>query len=52
MFKTSPRVSCWKLLFVTYAMIWTEILIGYIQNLYKSIPKSLKQVIKAKSAYN
>ena len=36
MFKTSPHVSCWKLLFAT------EIPIYYIQDLYKSIPKHLK----------
>ena len=47
MFKTSPHVSCWKLLFETYGL--TAIPIYYIQDAYKSIPKRLKQVINAKS---
>ena len=28
--------------------IWTEITVKFLQNLYESIPKRIKQVIKAK----
>jgi hypothetical protein len=38
-------MSCWKQLVVAY---WLKIPIYYIQDLNKSIPKRLKQVIKAK----
>ena len=39
---TSPQ-----LLETAFLTIWTAIPIDYIQDLYKSIPKRLKQVIKA-----
>ena len=46
--KHVQNITSRKLLETAIHNIWTEILIDYIQDLYKSMPKHLKQVIKAK----
>ena len=46
--KHIQSITSHQLLETGICNIWTEIPIDYIQDLYKSIPKHLKQVIKAK----
>ena len=46
--KHVQNITSRKLLETAIRNIWTEILIDYIQDLYKSMPKHLKQIIKAK----
>ena len=46
--KQLQNITSLQLLETTSRNIWTEIPIYYIQDVYKSIPKRLKQVIKAK----
>ena len=46
--KHVPNINSRQLLETAIRNAWTEIPIDYILDLYKSIPKHLKQVIKAK----
>ena len=47
--KQLQNITSRQLLETAIRNIWTEIPIYYIQDVYKSIPKRLKQVINAKS---